>query len=140
MEGLPVIIRLLDPPLHEFLPNLEDTLIEVTTLKLKNMDSAELAKKEKLLEIIKSLHEMNPMLGLRGCRLGLLYPEIYDMQVEAIIDAAIELTKKGINVKPEIMIPVVGILNEVKLLKNFFTPTSWEYRKGSRHGFAGGTG
>ncbi|MDP2945607.1 MAG: pyruvate, phosphate dikinase, partial [Atribacterota bacterium] len=101
MEGLPVIIRLLDPPLHEFLPNLEDTLIEVTTLKLKNIDSAELAKKEKLLEKIKSLHEMNPMLGLRGCRLGLLYPEIYEMQVEAIIEAAIELTKRGIKVKPE---------------------------------------
>jgi len=114
MEGLPVIIRLLDPPLHEFLPNLEDTLIEVTTLKLKNIDSAELAKKEKLLEIIKSLHEMNPMLGLRGCRLGLLYPEIYDMQVEAIIDAAIELTKKGINVKPEIMIPLVSHVNEFR--------------------------
>ncbi len=114
MEGLPVIIRLLDPPLHEFLPNLEDTLIEVTTLKLKNSDSAELAKKEKLLEIIKSLHEMNPMLGLRGCRLGLLYPEIYDMQVEAIIEAAIELTKKGIKVKPEIMIPLVSHINEFR--------------------------
>ncbi|MBU4602921.1 pyruvate, phosphate dikinase [bacterium] len=114
MEGLPVIIRLLDPPLHEFLPNLEDTLIEVTTLKLKNIDSAELAKKEKLLEKIKSLHEMNPMLGLRGCRLGLLYPEIYEMQVEAIIEAAIELTKKGIKVKPEIMIPLVSHINEFR--------------------------
>jgi len=114
MEGLPVIIRLLDPPLHEFLPNLEDTLIEVTTLKLKNIDSAELGKKEKLLEIIKSLHEMNPMLGLRGCRLGLLYPEIYEMQVEAIIEAAIELTKKGIKVKPEIMIPLVSHINEFR--------------------------
>ncbi|HAJ32796.1 MAG TPA: pyruvate, phosphate dikinase [Candidatus Atribacteria bacterium] len=114
MEGLPVIIRLLDPPLHEFLPNLEDTLIEVNTLKLKNIDSAKLAKKEKLLEIIKSLHEMNPMLGLRGCRLGLLYPEIYEMQVEAIIEAAIELTKKGIKVKPEIMIPLVSHINEFR--------------------------
>ncbi|MBU4561780.1 pyruvate, phosphate dikinase [bacterium] len=114
MEGLPVIIRLLDPPLHEFLPNLEDTLIEVNTLKLKNIDSVELAKKEKLLEIIKSLHEMNPMLGLRGCRLGLLYPEIYEMQVKAIIEAAIELTKKGIKVKPEIMIPLVSHINEFK--------------------------
>jgi pyruvate,orthophosphate dikinase len=122
MEGLPVIIRLLDPPLHEFLPNLEDTLVEVTTLKLKNSDSAELAKNEKLLEIIKSLHEMNPMLGLRGCRLGLLYPEIYDMQVEAIIDAAIELTKEGINVKPEIMIPLVSHINE-------FRPISKRTRK-----------
>ncbi len=114
MEGLPVIIRLLDPPLHEFLPNLEDTLIEVNTLKLKNIDSAELAKKEKLLKIIISLHEMNPMLGLRGCRLGLLYPEIYEMQVEAIIEAAIELTKQGIKVKPEIMVPLISHANEFK--------------------------
>ncbi|MEE8564038.1 MAG: pyruvate, phosphate dikinase [Atribacterota bacterium] len=114
MEGLPVIIRLLDPPLHEFLPNLEDTLIEVNTLKLKNIDSAELAKKEKLLKIIVSLHEMNPMLGLRGCRLGILYPEIYEMQVEAIIEAAIELTKKGTKVKPEIMIPLISHANEFK--------------------------
>jgi len=114
MEGLPVIIRLLDPPLHEFLPNLEDTLIEVNTLKLKNADPDELAKKEKLLEIIQSLHEMNPMLGLRGCRLGLLYPEIYEMQIEAIIEAAIELTKKGIKVKPEIMIPLVSHINEFR--------------------------
>ena len=112
MEGLPVIIRLLDPPLHEFLPNLEDTLIEVNTLKLQNADLKELEKKEKILEIVESLHEMNPMLGLRGCRLGLLYPEIYEMQVEAIIEAAIELTKKGIEVKPEIMIPLVSHVNE----------------------------
>ncbi|GAI73960.1 unnamed protein product, partial [marine sediment metagenome] len=114
MEGLPVIIRLLDPPLHEFLPNLEDTLIEVNTLKIKNTNSVELAKKEKLLEIIKSLHEMNPMLGLRGCRLGLLYPEVYEMQIEAIIEAAIELTKQGIEVKPEIMVPLISHANEFK--------------------------
>jgi len=114
MEGLPVIIRLLDPPLHEFLPNLEDTLIEVNTLKLKNTDPKELEKKEKILEIVESLHEMNPMLGLRGCRLGLLYPEIYEMQVEAIIEAAIELTKEGIKVKPEIMIPLVSHINEFR--------------------------
>jgi len=114
MEGLPVIIRLLDPPLHEFLPNLEDVLIEVNTLKLKNEDLDELVKKEKLLEKIKSLHEMNPMLGLRGCRLGILYPEIYEMQIEAIIEAAIELTKKGIKVKPEIMVPLISHTNEFK--------------------------
>lgn len=114
MEGLPVIIRLLDPPLHEFLPNLEDVLIEVNTLRLKNADSDELAKKEELLAKIKSLHEMNPMLGLRGCRLGLLYPEVYEMQIEAIIEAAIELTKQGVKVKPEIMIPLVSHRNEFK--------------------------
>jgi len=114
MEGLPVIIRLLDPPLHEFLPNLEDILIEVTTLRLKEKDIKELNEKEKLLEKVTSLHEINPMLGLRGCRLGLLYPEIYNMQIQAIIEAAIELTKKGIKVKPEIMIPLISHINEFK--------------------------
>jgi len=114
MEGLPVIIRLLDPPLHEFLPNLEDILIEVTTLRLKEKDIKELNEKEKLLEKVTSLHEINPMLGLRGCRLGLLYPEIYNMQIQAIIEAAIELTKKGIKVKPEIMIPLISHINELK--------------------------
>ncbi|MCK4308672.1 MAG: pyruvate, phosphate dikinase, partial [Candidatus Atribacteria bacterium] len=114
MEGLPVIIRLLDPPLHEFLPNLEDVLIEVNTLRLKNADSDELAEKELLLAKIKSLHEMNPMLGLRGCRLGLLYPEVYEMQIEAIIEAAIELTKQGVEVKPEIMVPLISHVNEFK--------------------------
>jgi pyruvate, orthophosphate dikinase len=114
MEDLPVIIRLLDPPLHEFLPNLEDILIEVTTLRLKGKDIKELNEKEKLLEKVTSLHEINPMLGLRGCRLGLLYPEIYNMQVQAIIEAAIELTKKGIKVKPEIMIPLISHINELK--------------------------
>jgi pyruvate,orthophosphate dikinase len=122
MKGLPVIIRLLDPPLHEFLPNLEDVLLEVNTLRIKNEDSNELAKKEKLLEKIKSLHEMNPMLGLRGCRLGLLYPEIYEMQIEAIIEAAIELTKQGIKVKPEIMVPLISHVNE-------FTPIYKKARK-----------
>ncbi len=114
MEGLPVIIRLLDPPLHEFLPNLEDVLIEVNILRLKNADPDELAEKELLLAKIKSLHEMNPMLGLRGCRLGLLYPEIYEIQVEAIIEAAIELTKQGIKIKPEIMVPLISHVNEFK--------------------------
>jgi len=122
MEGLPVIIRLLDPPLHEFLPNLEDILIEVNTLRLKNVDSDELNKKEELLAKVKSLHEMNPMLGLRGCRLGLLFPEIYEMQVEAIIEAAVELTKQGIIVKPEIMIPLVSHINE-------FTPIAKKARE-----------
>lgn len=122
MKGLPVIIRLLDPPLHEFLPNLEDVLVEVTILRLKNEGSDELVKKEKLLEKIKSLHEMNPMLGLRGCRLGLLYPEIYEMQIEAIIEAAIELTQQGIKVKPEIMVPLISHVNE-------FTPICKMARK-----------
>ncbi len=116
MSELPVIIRLLDPPLHEFLPPHEELLIELTKLKINKPNSKEIAKKEKLLEKVESLRELNPMLGLRGCRLGILYPEIYKMQVEAIIDAAIELTKKNIKVKPEIMIPLVGHINEFSLL------------------------
>ena len=110
MAGLPVTIRLLDPPLHEFLPS-------------EDADIAEIAKElgiefDDLKATVKSLHEMNPMMGHRGCRLPITYPEILEMQARAIIEAAIELAKKGIEVKPEIMIPVVGILNEVKLLKN----------------------
>ena len=116
MSELPVIIRLLDPPLHEFLPPHEELLIELTKLKINKPNSKEIAKKEKVLEKVESLRELNPMLGLRGCRLGILYPEIYKMQVEAIIDAAIELMKKNIKVKPEIMIPLVGHINEFSLL------------------------
>jgi pyruvate,orthophosphate dikinase len=109
MKGLPVTIRLLDPPLHEFLPT-QDTEIKELAEEL-NIDFDELKA------IINSLHEMNPMMGHRGCRLPITYPEILEMQTRAIIEAAVELTKQGIDVKPEIMIPVVGILNEVKTLK-----------------------
>jgi len=119
MHGFPVIIRLLDPPLHEFLPNFEETLVKVTTLKLeKPQNKEELEKQEKILERIRMLQEMNPMLGLRGCRLGLLYPEIYEMQVKAIIEASVELKKQGVDVKPEIMIPLVGHVNELKPIYN----------------------
>ncbi|MDI3525153.1 MAG: pyruvate, orthophosphate dikinase, partial [Candidatus Atribacteria bacterium] len=88
MEGKPVTIRLIDPPLHEFLPKLEDLLVEVTTLRVKGVTGPELEEKENLLKIVRNLHEANPMLGLRGCRLGILYPEIVEMQVRAIMEAA----------------------------------------------------
>jgi pyruvate,orthophosphate dikinase len=109
MEGLPVTIRLLDPPLHEFLPN-------------NDADIAEIAKElgiefDDLKATVISLHEVNPMMGHRGCRLSITYPEILEMQTRAIIEAAIELTKQGYKIKPEIMIPVVGLVNEVKILK-----------------------
>lgn len=117
MEGKPVTIRLIDPPLHEFLPKLEDLLVEVTTLRVKGVTGPELEEKENLLKIVRNLHEANPMLGLRGCRLGILYPEIVEMQVRAIMEAACELTKEGIKVIPEIMIPLVGHRNEIKVLK-----------------------
>lgn len=117
MDGLPVTIRLLDPPLHEFLPNLEDLVVELTELRLTSGDPKEIAQKENLLKKVRSLHEFNPMLGHRGCRLGLIYPEIYIMQVEAIFQAANECIAEGIQVSPEIMIPLVGVVNELKEMR-----------------------
>jgi pyruvate,orthophosphate dikinase len=114
MEGCWVIIRLLDPPLHEFLPNYEELLVEVTTLKLTGAEPQLLESKEKLLEQVRALKEFNPMLGLRVCRLGIVYPEIYKMQVRAIFEAACELKAEGVDVKPEVMIPGVGHVNEMK--------------------------
>lgn len=114
MQGHPVTIRLLDPPLHEFLPNKEELLVDVTKLQFLNPDSAELREKEILLKKVRQLDEMNPMLGHRGCRLGMIHPEIYEMQAKAIFYAIANLVEKGIEVKPEIMIPLVGHVNELK--------------------------
>ncbi|HEX2171540.1 MAG TPA: pyruvate, phosphate dikinase [Dehalococcoidia bacterium] len=116
MQGKPVIIRLLDPPLHEFLPNHEDLLLEVAELR-RNGRSAELAEKEQLLATVNQLRESNPMLGLRGVRLGILFPEIYEMQVRAILEAAADLTAQGVEVHPEIMIPLIGHVNELRLVR-----------------------
>src|SRR3990170_28136 len=116
MGSLPVIIRLLDPPLHEFLPRLEDLLVEVTELRLRG-ETEKLREREAVLRRVQALHEFNPMLGLRGCRLGILYPEINEMQVRAILQAAVELKKEErIDVVPEIMIPLIGIVNELKVV------------------------
>jgi len=115
MQGYPVTIRTLDPPLHEFLPSHEDM-----EAKIKKLDKADEDYEEKLEEVnkiiarIDELKEMNPMLGHRGCRLGIVYPEITEMQVRAIMEAACELTKSGKKVYPEIMIPLVGHVNEFK--------------------------
>jgi pyruvate,orthophosphate dikinase len=117
MRGLPVTIRLLDPPLHEFLPRVEELLVEVTKLKATKKKIKSLAQKEALLRKVRNLHEMNPMLGHRGCRLAITYPEIVEMQTRAIFEAAVEVAKEGIKVLPEVMIPVVGIAQEVKLIK-----------------------
>ena len=108
MTGLPVVIRLIDPPLHEFLPNLEDQLVKVT----KAGDKATAEDKE-LLATIKSMHEQNPMLGLRGCRLGLMIPDFVKMQTRAILNAAIAVKRAGKDPRPEIMIPLVGHVNEL---------------------------
>lgn len=117
MQGSPVTIRLLDPPLHEFLPDKEELLIEVTKLQLTNAHSEELKVKEHLLRKVHQLHEFNPMLGHRGCRLGMIHPEIYIMQAKAIFYAITKVKQKEINVKPEIMIPLVGHVNELKELR-----------------------
>ena len=131
MKGKPVTIRLLDPPLHEFLPDLSTVLLESQELKMTNALSRsllnteplndEITKKNKVISLIRSLSEENPMMGLRGCRLGIVWPEINEMQVKAIFEAACELKKEGIDVKPEIMIPLIGMISELKLVKNQLT-------------------
>jgi pyruvate,orthophosphate dikinase len=118
MDGLPVTIRLLDPPLHEFLPRRDQLLEEVATMRALTgagkSPSPELRAKEVLLSKVDELHESNPMMGLRGCRLGLIYPQINKMQVKAIFEAAIAVKQDGVEVLPEIMIPLVGHVNELK--------------------------
>ncbi|MHA1791096.1 MAG: pyruvate, phosphate dikinase [Promethearchaeota archaeon] len=117
MEGKPVIIRLLDPPLHEFLPELESLLLETQELKLTGGDEKKIKENEQLIKEIRAMSEANPMLGLRGCRLGITRPEINQMQVKAIIGAAVQLKKEGVDVKPKIMIPLVGTINELKIIE-----------------------
>src|SRR4249920_3061938 len=109
MDGFPVTIRLLDPPLHEFLPHDARGQEEVAT----GLGISPAKVKERVDE----LHEFNPMMGFRGCRLPIVYPEIGDMQVRAIIEAAIEVKKKKKSVLPEIMIPLVGVVEELTMLK-----------------------
>ncbi len=119
MHGHPVTIRTLDPPLHEFLPKREELMVEVATLKAKgeSKNKAAIAKASKLLRAVEELHEFNPMLGHRGCRLGITYPEITRMQARAIFEAALQVSKKGTPVKPEVMIPLVGHVEELKRQK-----------------------
>jgi len=125
----PVTIRLLDLPLHEFLPRLEDLLTEVTTLKCKGEKGRELETKERLLKRALLLNEHNPMLGHRGCRLSVRYPEIYKMQIEAIFEAAIELEREGVHVQLEIMIPLVGEVNEFLFHRTRIEKTADEVMK-----------
>ncbi len=112
MDGLPVTIRLLDPPLHEFLPKYTDLLEEYTRLDAHHMGRERL---EAMMAKVRSLQEANPMLGHRGCRLGITYPEIYGMQVRAIMEAACTVAAQGVRVEPEIMIPLTGTVGEMKL-------------------------
>ncbi|MFL5718175.1 MAG: putative PEP-binding protein, partial [Chloroflexota bacterium] len=115
MDGLPVVIRLIDPPLHEFLPNLEEQLVKVT--RAESAGGASQEDKE-LLATIKSLHEQNPMLGLRGCRLGLMIPDFVKVQTRAILNALIAVKASGGNPKAKIMIPLVGHVNELKATRD----------------------
>jgi pyruvate,orthophosphate dikinase len=124
MAGKPVTIRLIDPPMHEFLPDHDALLEEVTRLRIEAPDSDELKRQEALLASVNAVREQNPMLGLRGCRLGILYPEINAMQVKAIFRAAIKLAAEGIGVLPEIMIPLVGFESELKTLRTLLEATA----------------
>ena len=114
MGSSPVVIRLIDPPLHEFLPKYEDLLVDATELRLTGKDPERLKEVERLLKAVGAMREVNPMLGLRGCRLGILVPGLTEMQVRAIFEATCELKKRGHEPHPEIMIPLVGHVNELR--------------------------
>ena len=129
MAGLPVIIRLIDPPLHEFLPSLEDLIRETTQLKDTGKNPTRLKRLEKIMARVEELHEANPMLGLRGVRLSILYPEIPRMQVRAIMEAACNLRKKKIDARPEIMIPLAGTLAEMNAVRAELKPVVDQVQK-----------
>jgi len=113
MDGFPVTIRTLDPPLHEFLPRREDLMVEIAVLEATKPKAPKLKELRKLLRRVEELHEINPMLGHRGCRLGITYPEITEMQARAIFEAAVAVAKDGVKVHPEVMIPLTATLKEM---------------------------
>jgi pyruvate,orthophosphate dikinase len=117
MEGFPVTIRLLDPPLHEFLPDKEELDAKLRELEASG-DWQKIGDVKKIIQRVVSLKELNPMLGHRGCRLGITYPEIYDMQVRAIMEAACELAANGLRIVPEIMIPLVSLAKELSVTRD----------------------
>src|SRR5579864_3301602 len=142
MDGLPVIIRTLDPPLHEFLPKREDLMVDIARLphaggpmkkemsEKYNIKVGELKKRlPELLKRVEELHEFNPMLGHRGCRLGITYPEITEMQARAIFEAATQVVQKGIRVIPEVMIPLAGSVREVEHQKEIIVRIATEVLK-----------
>src|SRR5205814_29869 len=141
MDRLPVTIRTLDPPLHEFLPKREELMVEIAVLESKRTKSPKLARLKKLLGVVESLHEFNPMLGLRGCRLGIMYPEITEMQARAIFEAAADANKQGIKAIPEVMIPLVGDVKELALQKEIVNKAADEVfkKKGVRVEYLVGT-
>jgi pyruvate,orthophosphate dikinase len=121
MDGLPVVIRLIDPPLHEFLREYADVNVDIAVAHATGQNGADLADKERIFRRLEQLHEDNPMLGLRGCRLLLVYPEILEMQIRAILGAAIDSAEKGIKAKPEIMMPLVATMGELDRLEAHVT-------------------
>ncbi|TMF97752.1 MAG: pyruvate, phosphate dikinase, partial [Chloroflexi bacterium] len=129
MAGLPVIIRLIDPPLHEFLPSLEELIRETTHLKDTGENPVLLAEREKVLARVEELHEANPMLGLRGVRLSILYPEIPRMQVRAIMEAACNLRKRKVDARPEVMIPLAGTVAELRAVHAELKPVAEQVQK-----------
>ena len=141
MAGSPVVIRLIDPPLHEFLPRYDELLTEVTELRVRGNDPKALAEKEHVLRAVAAMREQNPMLGLRGIRLGLLFPGIIDMQVRAILEAACALAKEGVRTFPEIMIPLVGHVNELRVVEERLRPLAEQVmtEQGVRVGYKFGT-
>ncbi len=126
MQGFPVTIRLLDPPLHEFLPKREQLLVDLAKLEVSNGDPQIIKEKQRILDRVEELHEFNPMLGLRGCRLGITMPEITRMQVQAIFEAACEVAREGKKIVPEIMIPLVGMASEMKAQKELIREVAQE--------------
>ncbi len=124
MDGLPVVIRLIDPPLHEFLPSHDELLVEVAKLECQSPKSPKLKKLRAMLAAVESMREMNPMLGLRGCRLSIIMPEIVEMQTRAIIEAACLCQSKGVEVHVKIMIPLVGHINELQFVKDRLEPVA----------------
>ncbi|WP_306209931.1 pyruvate, phosphate dikinase [Actinoplanes sp. RD1] len=114
MDGLPVTVRLIDPPLHEFLPSLEELAVTVAVARERGEDHAE---QERLLDAVRRMHEQNPMLGLRGVRLGLVIPGLFAMQVRAIAEAAAQLAAEGLDPRPEIMVPLVGAVQELEMVR-----------------------
>ena len=124
MDGYPVIVRTLDPPLHEFLPKREELMVELAQLQAQDADPAKTREVESLLGRVEELHEFNPMLGHRGCRLGITFPEITAMQARAIFEAAVECAAKGVNAIPEVMIPLVGNHKELEDQKKIVVDTA----------------
>ncbi len=124
MDGLPVVIRLIDPPLHEFLPDHDELLEQVCRLEVKSPNSRKLKQLRSMLEAVDSMRELNPMLGLRGCRLSIVMPEIVEMQTRAIMEAACQCAKRGVDVHVKIMVPLIGHVNELTWIRERLEPVA----------------